>query len=105
MQESTGWIQIQHQFKNGLHTFTSPDIPGLYVTSEDLEKGFEAVPSSIRALLVIELQCKPEEIVIRSPLPFNEFRKRATSTQTAKPTYSSGGPLLVDYGGVAAAAM
>ena len=53
-------IEVRHEFTNGWHEFTSPQIPGLYVVAEldDLEAAYEDVPVVIGQLIEADFGLK-----------------------------------------------
>lgn len=57
-------VRVTYKHVDGWHVFTSPDLPGLYIASNDPEKAFRDVSKGIEALLKadegIECVCVPE---------------------------------------------
>jgi hypothetical protein len=37
------WLAVKHEHRDGWHTFTSPQLPGLCVASTDLQKAYKDV--------------------------------------------------------------
>jgi hypothetical protein len=42
--------RLQHKLVNGLHVFTSPDVPGLYVANPDESVALGHVPEAVEAI-------------------------------------------------------
>jgi len=47
-------LKVQHDYCDGLHSFTSRDLPGLCVVSDDFETAQSAVKSSARTLILYD---------------------------------------------------
>jgi len=46
-------VTVLHRHEDGFHTFTSPEIPGLYmvVTSDDLQGAYRDLPRALEKLI------------------------------------------------------
>ena len=70
-------IDVIHEFAGGWHTFTSPQIPGLYIVTskENLEDAYTDIPVAIEMLIeadtgkAVEVLMRPEYQEYRATLP------------------------------------
>ena len=73
MAETTTVIRVQHRLLGGRHhVFTSEDVFGLYVASQDLREAFDAVAPSIVELLRLN------ESIAVTVEPVTSFRESLT---------------------------
>jgi len=63
-------VNVTYRHRDGWHVFISPEIPGLYIASQDPKAAYEDVPVAVRRLIELDLNCKCE--VVRAA-PFDSF--------------------------------
>jgi hypothetical protein len=84
----TTTVSVQYRHRDGWHIFTSQDIPGLYIASQNAKAAYEDVPVAVKRLLELDFKCSCE--VVRTE-PFDTF------AQTVLGRVPEGdGPLLRD---------
>ena len=73
--KTIAFIKIQYSFTQGHHVFTSDDIDGLLVVSEDAETAYRDVAPSIKKMLKVKegIECE-----IEPAMSFREFIWRIT---------------------------
>jgi hypothetical protein len=78
MSHAEAVINVAYRFKHGYHVFTSPDVNGLYVASQNAQRAFNAVAPSLHTLLAHKLSetYKPENIIVAPIQTFDEFIER-----------------------------
>ena len=65
-------IDVQYQFVDGYHIFTSDDVYGLYVASKDAQTAFDSVAPAIELLLKENDNLEGK---IRPAVPFKDWLK------------------------------
>lgn len=75
-------IRVHYKHVDGWHVFTSTDIPGLYVASEDPERAYNDVGPSVQKLLELNEGIKCE---ISPVVPFMEFLRGLRSAARHQP--------------------
>ena len=73
--KTIAFIKIQYSFTQGRHVFTSDDIDGLLVVSEDAETAYRDLAPSIKKLLKMKegIECE-----IEPAMSFKEFVSHST---------------------------
>ena len=63
-------ISVKHECADGWHTFTSPQVPGLYLVGrdDDLEGIYQAIPDAIARLALADFGVK---VVVRQEKTFS----------------------------------
>ena len=78
--ETVALVKVDYGFRDGWHVFTSNDVPGLYVTSEDPKTAFNDVAPSIETLARLNdgIEC-----VVQPLLTYAEFMQAMKAPEPA----------------------
>jgi hypothetical protein len=63
-------VNVEYKHRDGWHVFTSPDLHGLYIASQDPKAAYDDVPVAIQALIELDYSCR---CTVTRALPFEEF--------------------------------
>lgn len=66
-------VRVHYKHQAGWHVFTSPDVPGLYVTSQNPVVAYDDVPVALKALMDMDYSCEWEVTRAES---YEEFVRR-----------------------------
>lgn len=86
--EAITTVSVQYRHRDGWHIFTSTDIPGLYVASQDARAAYEDVPIAVKRLIELDFNCQCD---VKRGQPFDTFAQAALGHVPA-----GDGPLLRD---------
>jgi len=70
MAEWAAAIRVAHRFIDGYHVYTSDDVYGLYVASQDAREAYDAVAPSLQRLIELNegITCRVEPALTYSEL-------------------------------------
>lgn len=64
------WIDVEHACEDGYHEFTSPQVPGFYIVSNDLEVAYADIPAALAALLEADFG---GSFTVKPEIPFDQY--------------------------------
>lgn len=85
MTTPSAFVRVDYKFRDGWHVFTSADVLGLYVASEDAETAFDDVGPSIEKLVKLndDIDCEVE--VLKSYQDFVRYLRGRGIDQEPQP--------------------
>lgn len=75
-------VAVKHEHRDGWHTFTSPQLPGLCVASTDLQKAYKDVALSIETLILLNCGQAVRAVAEQTFEKFFEARDRTRTIRT-----------------------
>ena len=83
MSRTTLLVAVRYKSVDGWHVFASPNMPGLYVASQDAREAFDDVATAIQKLVKLDTG---HDVRVEPALPYEEFE---TASEIPHPAFIS----------------